>query len=98
MVMAKQRRIGNCKRLNGIRASDGIRGILGIQTDSFLYWPMAMVASMTLRLSRVIMSFVQLQSLGGSRLRKRIIGAPSLRWRRCGGKPDGRRELRSSTG
>ena len=43
IVMAKHGLTGNCKRLNGIVVSEGMRVICGIKTWSPLYWPIAIV-------------------------------------------------------
>ena len=96
--MAKDSLIGNCSRLKGIVVSVGMRGMRKMKTCCPWYWPRAIMASMTLCLSSWMISFVPLQSLGASRLRRRITGTPFFRRSICGGKPGGSRELRSSVG
>ena len=81
IVIAKHVRTGNCRRLNGIIVSEGIRGIRGRKTCSPSYCPTAIVASITLARSCRTISLVPLQSLGGSRFLRSIIGAPIFKVR-----------------
>ena len=89
---------GNCRRLNAMGRSDGINGILGMNTDSPLPHPVKMVATIKLLLNSVTCNLVPLHSYGGLRLRSNMTVAPTFTFSLCRGRPGGLRVLRNSTG
>ena len=65
--------------LNASSVSDGMIGILGISTDSPLYLPDDILASMRLGYIAVIMHLVPLTTLGASRDLNTIIWGPNFK-------------------
>ena len=83
IVMAKLNLTGNWSLLN-LKVNFSVTiGILGINTWSFLYLPSKIMASITCCRKFLTNNRVPLQSFGGSRFLRSIIGTPGLRWR-CG--------------
>ena len=98
MDMAKLSLTGNCIRLNVNARSLGMTGIRGMNTSSPLAHPVMTVASRGFGMRLFTRSLVPLHSLGASRFRSSMMGAPTFRTRLWGGVPGGSRELRNSAG
>ena len=98
MDMAKLSLTGNCIRLNVDARSLGMTGIRGMNTSSPLAHPVMTVASRRFGMRLFTRSLVPLHSLGASRFRSSMMGAPTFRSRLWGGVPGGSRELRNSAG
>ena len=100
IVIAKQRRKGNCKRLNwnGISAVDGISGIRGMKATFPEAGPCSMITSITFAWHALTRHQVPLVMLGGSKDLRTITGHPILRVSLCGGMPAILTEFKNSTG
>ena len=81
IVIAKQRRKGNCKRLNwnGISAVDGISGLRGMKATFPKAGPCSMITSITFAWHALTRHQVPLVMLGGSKDLRTITGHPILR-------------------
>uniref|UniRef100_A0A0L8G1A3 Uncharacterized protein n=1 Tax=Octopus bimaculoides TaxID=37653 RepID=A0A0L8G1A3_OCTBM len=80
ILIAKLSFNGNCRHLYWKGLSEGISGILGMNTGSPLALAVKIVVSKMVDIIFFIISHVPLQSFGGSRFRSSITDASILRW------------------
>ena len=98
IVMANAKRIGNCRRLNGMGESEGIIGIRGRRTTSPSNLPFKIIASRTLPIIFFMTNLVPLHSLGAFKFRSKMIGEPIFNRKLCSGIPGKSSEFKNSTG